>query len=291
LSHDLRRETPVKVAAIRRYWQRFGYDLDAEFPDLRDNLLAWRCGSCGLGWFEPGLIGGPSLYAVLSSWPPYYRNDRWEWAIALDLLERSGAENIIEIGAGTGEFVALAAERIPKVTGLEFNDLAVATAQAHGRPVLNTRLDELPGEAAAIVAFQVLEHLADPAGFIAECRDKLASGGLLIVTVPNDDGAIGAIRGDFLNLPPHHATRWRRTSFEAAARCFDLALVDYRVEPLHRELYRLYRLRNLRPAGSIVGKLVNAFRRAAISITMDHGFERNKRKIGGETHLAAFRKN
>jgi SAM-dependent methyltransferase len=290
-SRDLRRETPIEVAPMRGYWLAFGYDLDAEFPDLPDNLLAWRCGGCGLGWFEPAPIGGPPLYAALGQWPPYYQSDRWEWAIALDLLQRSGVTSLVEVGAGTGEFVDQAAKRISQVTGLEFNDAAVATAQAHGRPVVNAKLSELPGEAAAIVAFQVLEHLADPAGFIAECREKLAGGGLLIVTAPNDDGAIGAIPGDFLNLPPHHATRWRRASFEAVARRFDLALVEYRVEPLRRELHRLYRLRNLRPAGSIIGKLVNAARRTAISMTAERGFERDSGRLGGKTHLAAFRKN
>jgi SAM-dependent methyltransferase len=291
LGHDPKQETRVPVAPIRRYWHAFGYNLNTEFPDAPEALQAWRCGNCGLGWFEPALIGGPSLYAALGQWPPYYQGDRWEWPIALDLLQRSGVASLVEIGAGTGEFVVRAAVSIPQVTGLEFNDAAVATAQARGRAVVNRRLAEMPGETEAIVAFQVLEHLADPAGFIAECRDKLADGGLLVVTTPNDDGAIGSIAGDFLNLPPHHATRWRRATFEAAARRFDLTLVDYRVEPLSPTLYRLYRQRHLRPAGSIAGKISNAVRRAGISLTLSLGFARDARRIGGETHLAALRKH
>jgi SAM-dependent methyltransferase len=291
LGHDLKSETPVPIAPIRHYWHAFGYDLDAEFPDAPEALQAWRCGDCGLGWFEPALIGGPSLYAALGQWPPYYQGDRWEWPIALDLLQRNGVASLVEIGAGTGEFVTRAAAGIAQVTGLEFNDAAIATAQARGRAVVNRRLAEMPGETEAIVAFQVLEHLADPAGFIAGCRDKLTAGGLLVVTTPNDDGAIGSIAGDFLNLPPHHATRWRRTSFAAAARRFDLTLVDYRVEPLSPTLYRLYRQRHLRPAGSIAGKVSNTVRRAGIALTLSLGFARDNRRIGGETHLAVFRKH
>jgi SAM-dependent methyltransferase len=291
LGGDLQREARVTLAAMRRYWLAFGYDLDAEFPDAPDALQAWRCGGCGLGWFEPALIGGPSLYAALGQWPAYYQDERWEWAIALDLLQRSGAASVVEIGAGTGAFVARAAVSVPHVTGLEFNEAAVAMAQARGRPVVNRELGDLPREIDAIVAFQVLEHLSDPAGLIAECRDKLAAGGIIIVTTPNDDGAVGSLTENFLNLPPHHATRWRRASFEAAARRFDLALIDYRVEPLTPELYRLYRLRRLRPAASIPGKLLNVIRRAAISTTLDRGFARDRSRIGGETHLAAFRKN
>jgi SAM-dependent methyltransferase len=291
LGHNVTSETPVAVAAIRQYWRAFGYDLDAEFPDTPEALQTRRCGDCGLGWYEPALIGGPSLYTALGQWAPYYQGDRWEWPIALDLLQRNGITSLVEIGAGTGEFITRAAASIAQVTGLEFNDAAVATAQARGRAVVNRRLAEMLGETEAIVAFQVLEHLADPAGFIAECRDKLAAGGLLVVTTPNDDGARASITGDFLNLPPHHATRWRRASFEAAARRFDLTLVDYRVEPLSPALYRLYRLRHLRPAGSIPGKALNTVRRAGIALTLSLGFARDSRRIGGETHLAAFRKH
>jgi len=155
--------------------------------------------------------------------------------------------------------------------------------------VENRPLSEIAA-AEAIVAFQLLEHLADPAGFIAGCRDALARGGLLVVAVPNDDGATGTIAGNFLNLPPHHATRWRRSSLEAVAELFGLALVDYRVEPLSYALDRLYRRRHLKPGHDILTKLLNAARRLLIDASLPFVYPHDRRALGGETHLAVFRK-
>src|SRR5262249_2642558 len=84
----------------------------------------------------------------------------------------------------------------------EFNPDAVASARAAGLPIEDRSPAALETPAETIVAFQVLEHLGDPATFIAECRDKLAPRGWLVLAVPNDDGAMGPLPGDFLNLPP-----------------------------------------------------------------------------------------
>ncbi len=283
-------EGTIEGAAIRAYWRGFGYDVDAEFPDFPTHLVALRCERCELGWFCPALIGGPSLYATLSTWPAYYRERAWEWPVALDILAAAGIRSVIEIGAGSGEFLALAAPRFAKVRGLEFNEAAIREARHKGRPVENRSLDEMSGNAEAIVAFQLLEHLADPAGFIASCRNALARGGLLLLAVPNDDGAVGAISGDFLNLPPHHATRWRRRSLEAVAGLFGLALVDYRVETLSYALDRLYRRRHLRSGHDILTKLLNAGRRLLIDASLPFVYPHDRRSLGGETHLAVFRK-
>jgi SAM-dependent methyltransferase len=284
------KERVVDTAAIRAYWQAFCYSLDAEFAPLPETLTGWRCGQCQLGWFDPPLIGGPSLYAALAAWPPYYRRQAWEWPVAIEILARAGTQDMIEIGAGTGEFLAQAALRIARVAGLEFNTAAIDRAKAEGRPVTSRRLADIAAKPEAIAAFQVLEHVGDPAGFIAMCRDALVERGLLILAVPNDDGVIGAIEGDFLNLPPHHATRWRRATFEAVGSIFGLRLVDHRVEPLRRTLHRHYRLRHLRPARTVRGKIGNSIRRHAIDVVSPFAFLRDRRRLGGETQLAVFRK-
>jgi 2-polyprenyl-3-methyl-5-hydroxy-6-metoxy-1,4-benzoquinol methylase len=282
-------EGTTEGAAIRAYWRGFGYDVDAEFPDFPERIVALRCGLCGLGWFRPALIGSPSLYAALSTWPDYYRQQAWEWPVAIDILAAAGIRSLVEIGAGSGEFLALAARRFAEVRGIEFNEAAISEARRKGRKVENRPLSEIAG-AQAIVAFQVLEHLADSAAFIGSCRAALRPGGLLVVAVPNDDGAVGAIAGNFLNLPPHHATRWRRSSLEAIAALFDLALVDYRVETLSYPLDRLYRRRHLKPGHNTLTKLLNAGRRLLIDASLPFVYPHDRRSLGGETHLAVFRK-
>ncbi len=284
------REGTIDGTAIRDYWRGFGFDVGAAFPAFPERLTALRCDRCGLGWYQPALIGGPSLYAALAAWPPYYREQAWEWPIAIDILLAAGVRSVIEVGAGSGEFLAQAAPRFERVRGLEFNETAIREARRKGRPVEDRSLSEVAGSAEAIVAFQLLEHLADPAGFITSCRDALGRGGLLVLAVPNDDGAAAALSGNFLNLPPHHATRWRRSSLEAIAGLFGLALINYRVETLSYPLARLYHRRRLKPGRGALAKLGNAFRRLLIDATLPLSYPRDRQLLGGETHLAVYRK-
>jgi 2-polyprenyl-3-methyl-5-hydroxy-6-metoxy-1,4-benzoquinol methylase len=283
-------EAATDGAAIRDYWRGFAYNVDAEFPAFPDRVTRLRCARCGLGWFRPALIGGPALYAALAAWPPYYRDQAWEWPLAIKILRTANVRTLIEVGAGCGAFLSQAAPHFAQVRGLEFNEAAIRVARSKGLAVENLPLSEIAGDAEAIVAFQLLEHLADPAEFIMSCRDRLGRGGLLVVAVPNDDGAVGALSGDFLNLPPHHATRWRRSSLEAIAGLFGLTLVDYRVEPLSYALARLYRRRRLKAAHAPLVKLLNAWRRLMIEATLPLTYRRDRRRLGGETHLAVFRK-
>jgi len=49
-------------------------------------------------------------------------------------------------------------------------------------------------------------------------RRMVKPGGLICISVPDQDGPIRFIEPCIMNMPPHHATRWRRPSFEALAR-------------------------------------------------------------------------
>jgi SAM-dependent methyltransferase len=286
-------EAPVDLAAVRKYWRGFQYDLDADFSDLPPSLAQRRCAGCGLHWFVPSLVGRESLYARLNEWPPYYRTQSWEWTIAIEILLRAGIDSLIEIGAGRGDFLALARRAFVHVDGLEFNQAAIDAARARGLPVANRPLGSIAPGQQAVVAFQVLEHVADPAEFLAVCVDRLGPGGVLIVAVPNQDGAGGALANDYLNRPPHHATLWRKSCFEAVARIHDLKFIDYRCEPLGLETYRFYLQRHLRAAaaGALHRKLANRLRRHLYDAVAPFMFELQRATLMGPCHLAAFRKS
>src|SRR5262249_15961186 len=55
---------------------------------------------------------------------------------------------------------------------------------------------------------QVLEHVTDPIEFLRAMARCTRSGGLVIISVPAEDGALGASVNYTLNLPPHHLTHW-----------------------------------------------------------------------------------
>ena len=91
-----------------------------------------------------------------------------------------------------------------------------------------------------VCAFQVLEHIPDPASFIAACLDCLEPGGLLIYGVPSDDSYLKFVQNDWLNLPPHHLTRWPDAALEAFPKLYPVGLVSIEHETLSDVHLRSY---------------------------------------------------
>ncbi|HEX3781795.1 MAG TPA: class I SAM-dependent methyltransferase, partial [Pseudonocardiaceae bacterium] len=84
----------------------------------------------------------------------------------------------------------LLAEVAARVVALDYEPLTTAHVRARypRLDVLRGNLATLPIASATIdviANFQVLEHLWDQAGFLAECRRALKPGGTLLLTTPN----------------------------------------------------------------------------------------------------------
>ena len=95
----------------------------------------------------------------------------------------------LDIGAGHGHFLARLKSRGWRVRGLDLSpDAAAAAKRLYGIDV-ETRMfgpGAVPeGAFEAVTAWYVLEHVKDPAGFLAEAARALKPGGLLGVRVPN----------------------------------------------------------------------------------------------------------
>jgi SAM-dependent methyltransferase len=100
---------------------------------------------------------------------------------------------VVEAGCGEGYGVALLNRAgVGRLAALDYDPNALRHAQqaypeVPGR-ALRTNLAHLPladGCAAAVVSFQVLEHLWTPWEFLAECARVLRPGGLLVLSTPN----------------------------------------------------------------------------------------------------------
>jgi SAM-dependent methyltransferase len=145
----------------------------------------------------------------------WYRGRRAIIAGELDRLALRPGARALDAGCGSGRML-LELARYGEVSGIELNDQAVAAARARGPfDVRAGRVEELPwdaGEFDLITCLDVVEHLRDDVGGLAELRRVSAPGGWLVVTVP----AYQALWSQH-DVANHHQRRYSRRAFAAAA--------------------------------------------------------------------------
>src|SRR5438477_9598661 len=96
---------------------------------------------------------------------------------------------VLDIGCGEGGVGRSIRDRCELLTGIELVPEAAETARGVYDVVLvgpvEERLVEVPAPVDAILAYDVLEHLVDPASLLLRLRELAAPGALLHVSVPN----------------------------------------------------------------------------------------------------------
>ncbi len=196
-----------------------------------------RCNSCDLGFFIPQVTGSADFYRLLSAKmdETYYLDEKSEYDFASRYI--TADDSVLDVGSGRGHFRRYIKGRY---IGLDFNPQASILAAAEGITVLNESLEQhhstLQQSYSVVTAFQVLEHMENPATFIRNALDMLQQGGLLIVSVPAEDSFISMQVNAALNMPPHHITRWRDRTLMKLAEIFDLEIVAFEHEnllPIH----------------------------------------------------------
>jgi SAM-dependent methyltransferase len=106
------------------------------------------------------------------------------------LAARCAGAVVLEAGCGEGYGAALLAGIAARVIAADYDGPSVAHVRARYPEVdvVRTNLAVLPVRSASVdvvANFQVIEHLWDQTGFLAECRRVLRPGGTLLITTPN----------------------------------------------------------------------------------------------------------
>lgn len=136
-----------------------------------------------------------------------------------EIMKHKQAGALLEIGCSKGRFLRMALEHFD-AEGIDVSQYVVDAIRASlGCKVkaLNVETAALPPERYDVIAaFNVLEHLKDPASVSAKVYASLREDGLLIGSVPNNSGPVGTVATSLGNLMDrtHHSTypppHWRR---------------------------------------------------------------------------------
>jgi len=166
------------------------------------------------GYSDAGITWLDKLAGKLIALLPHRRSAFDSSVMWLDALQEG---ELLEIGCGRGERMALLSQLGWNTHGLEPDASAAMLAQKAGLQVSVNTLDEaqLPSDSFdAIIMSHVIEHLPAPQWVVKECLRILRPGGRLVMLTPNTDSLGHRWYGrDWLHLdPPRHLFLFNRTS-------------------------------------------------------------------------------
>jgi len=161
------------------------------------------CQGCGLRWFDP-LPSDEELRALYTSEQyldaDYFSledqlqtNHYQRLAQAAILLGSriEGGGRVLEIGPGQGHFLKQCQDQGLEVEAIEFSrPMAQALRERLGCVVREGPLEASglpPSNYQALAAFDLLEHVRDPMGWLKEAWRLLAPGGILVFSTVNVD--------------------------------------------------------------------------------------------------------
>jgi 2-polyprenyl-3-methyl-5-hydroxy-6-metoxy-1,4-benzoquinol methylase len=242
-----------------------------------------HCPNCLLEIFWPAVIGTELFYRELQedAQLAYYRKDKWDFSIALKDVK--GCQNIIEIGCGPGNFLELAKSHVQEACGIESSQTAMQLARSKGFKVYGAKRnnDSLAASFDAVFSFHVLEHVADPVGFVREISSMARPDGKICISVPNQGGPLRFVDNSVMNMPPHHASHWRLETLQALAEKLNLRITQVAFEPLlleNHNYYSYYWLNRLFPNPSGVKRkikgLISILLTSFFRLLMRLGFKR-----------------
>jgi 2-polyprenyl-3-methyl-5-hydroxy-6-metoxy-1,4-benzoquinol methylase len=218
----------------------FSARLRAALTPARETELR-RCKECGLDYFSPATPATGAFYdCLIAADEEIYVRDKWEFDVALRTI-RAGMR-VLDVGCGSGNFLAKATANGAVGIGLEINPRGLAIARERG---LDVRPEDVLVFAGAherqfdvVSSFQVVEHLADVLPFARAAFQAVKPGGRLFLSTPNRERPAEDLTS--FEYPPHHLTRWGPAQLSALAMMLGASSNRIAVEPPSRHQVLLF---------------------------------------------------
>ena len=220
-----------------KYKEEFDIDVEKYFRGL-SSISIYECNATGYRFYYPfHIIGDASLYEQLQKRMGDHYYPRWKFENDVARLAIQKDDTILDIGCGDGVFLARIKAEMPdvKVTGIEFNQMAIDKCKAKGINVFNETIESFSAKGHTfdvVTMFQVLEHIQEIKPFLDAAIKVLRPGGKLVIGVPHSNPYLFVDRKyDALNCPPHHMGLWNSKAFNSLAVYFPIELSGLQVDP------------------------------------------------------------
>jgi len=139
----------------------------------------------------------------------FSRRFQQDWHAEMMSHVPPGARRVLDLGCGTGFFLADLDAAHPGAVGLDIShDMLKVSGKYVPRARVVTgdaeKLPFRPGSFDAVFCKGSLHHTRDHVGFLSNCREALASGGVLVMSEPcNDNPLIRGARWLLYRTSPH----------------------------------------------------------------------------------------
>jgi len=186
------------------------------FQFEKNGASVYRCARCGT--FSADAAYDPSQYDLDNYYTARgdtaeillaYFGDRWSYVARRLAGVIPPPATLLDVGAGSGGFVRVCRRAGYAATGVDPSEQAVAFAREKMDVEIErgTAADYSGRSFDAVVAMNVIEHVPDPGGFLAEIIACARPAGIVAVTTPNTRAYRRLLRGparwDGID-PPHH---------------------------------------------------------------------------------------
>jgi 2-polyprenyl-6-hydroxyphenyl methylase/3-demethylubiquinone-9 3-methyltransferase len=145
-------------------------------------------------WWDPD--GSEAMLHKLNPVRLKYIRDRIDqhWQCDERMRRPLEGKTALDVGCGAGLLAEPLARLGAKTTGVDASTELIAVARAHAQ-AMALEVDyraadvlQIDGSFDLVTCMEVIEHVADPAVFLPALAKRLAPGGLLILSTPNQTG-------------------------------------------------------------------------------------------------------
>jgi 2-polyprenyl-3-methyl-5-hydroxy-6-metoxy-1,4-benzoquinol methylase len=182
-----------------------------------------------------------------------------------DLGARIKPGRLLDVGCSCGYFMEVAKSRGFDVQGVEFTPGAIAAASADMRPrIFQGVLETMPenGLFDVVSAFDLIEHVPDPRGFLRRCGGLLGAGGTLVISTPDTGHVLRFLmqsRWPMLQ-PMQHLFLFSRQAIERALAAEGFH--DIHVDTAYKTLSLEYLINQIKPLNPLLSHVLDTVTRA-----------------------------